>query len=125
MPNLCDVHRAGGVVMKATIRAGCVALVCALLPSVKMAVAQSTDVGCSSENSTNGTQTLHCEGGVTIVAENGAQYVLRRHSGNRRVDSAELNSKALLIEIQKKPVGSKFQVITPQAIAAVRGTKWA
>jgi hypothetical protein len=36
-----------------------------------------------------------------------------------------LNGKALLIEVPKKSGGNKFQVITPQAIAAVRGTKWA
>jgi hypothetical protein len=30
-----------------------------------------------------------------------------------------------LLEVPKKPGGNRFQVITPQAIAAVRGTKWA
>jgi hypothetical protein len=41
------------------------------------------------------------------------------------VDTVELSSKALLIEVLKKSGGNKFQVITPQAIAGVRGTKWA
>ena len=41
------------------------------------------------------------------------------------MDSVELSSKALLIEVPKKPGGNRFQVITPQAIAAVRGTRWA
>jgi hypothetical protein len=41
------------------------------------------------------------------------------------VDAVELNSKALLIEVQRKSSGNRFQVITPQAITAVRGTKWA
>ena len=36
----------------------------------------------------------------------------------------ELNSGALLVEVPKKSGGNQFQVITPQAIAAVRGTKW-
>jgi hypothetical protein len=40
------------------------------------------------------------------------------------VDSAELSSKALLLEVPKKQGGNRFQVTTPQAIAAVRGTKW-
>jgi hypothetical protein len=30
-----------------------------------------------------------------------------------------------LLEVPKKRGGNHFQVITPQAIAAVRGTKWA
>lgn len=38
---------------------------------------------------------------------------------------AELSSKALLIDVPKKQGGNRFQVTTPQAIAAVRGTKWA
>jgi ferric-dicitrate binding protein FerR (iron transport regulator) len=37
----------------------------------------------------------------------------------------ELSSKALLVEVPKKPGGNPFKVLTPQAIAAVRGTKWA
>jgi ferric-dicitrate binding protein FerR (iron transport regulator) len=37
----------------------------------------------------------------------------------------ELSSKALLVEVPKKPGGTPFKVLTPQAIAAVRGTKWA
>jgi ferric-dicitrate binding protein FerR (iron transport regulator) len=41
------------------------------------------------------------------------------------VDSIELSSKALLLEVPRKPGGKHFRVITPQAIAAVRGTKWA
>ena len=62
---------------------------------------------------------------VTIVAENGARFTLQDRDGNGRVDSAELSSKALLLDAPKKQGGNRFQVITPQAIAAVRGTKWA
>src|SRR6202021_3832857 len=39
------------------------------------------------------------------------------------VDSVERSSKALLLEVPKGR--NEFKVITPQAIAAVRGTKWA
>jgi len=90
-----------------------------------MAAGQPANMGCSSENSTHATQTLRCEGGMTIVAEDGARYTLQDRDRNGRVDSAKLSSKALLLEVPKKPGGNKFQVITPQAIAAVRGTKWA
>jgi hypothetical protein len=111
--------------MKAIIRAGCaVVLACALSP-IQIAAAQPAYVGCSPENSTTTAQTLRCEGGVTIVAENGARYILQDRDGNGRVDSAELSSKALLLEVPKRPSAKRFQVTTPQAIAAVRGTKWA
>jgi ferric-dicitrate binding protein FerR (iron transport regulator) len=109
--------------MKGIIRTICVTLACALLP-IATAAAQSATTGCSLENSTFITQTLRCKGGLTIVIENGARYTLRDLDGNGRVDTVELGSKALLLEVPKK--GRKeFKVITPQAIAAVRGTKWA
>ena len=94
------------------------------LSSIEIAAAQPANQACSSENSVGATQTLRCETGITIVAEDGARYTL--HSGrDGRVDAVELNGKALLIEVTPKSGGNKFQVVTPQAIAAVRGTKWA
>jgi ferric-dicitrate binding protein FerR (iron transport regulator) len=108
--------------MKAMIRALCVAIACAL-PSIATAAAQSATSGCSSESSTSTTQTIRCKGGVTIVVEDGARYTLRDRDGNGLVDSVELSSKALLLEVPKS--GNEFKVVTPQAIAAVRGTRWA
>jgi ferric-dicitrate binding protein FerR (iron transport regulator) len=60
---------------------------------------------------------------VTIVVENGARYTLRDRDGNGRVDSVELGSRALLLEVPRGR--NEFKVFTPQAIAAVRGTRWA
>jgi hypothetical protein len=110
--------------MSTIVRAACVALACSLI-SIGIVEAQPANMGCSSETSANGSQTQRCEGGVTIVAENGARYTLQDRDGNGRVDSVELSSKALLLEVPKKSGGNRFQVTTPQAIAAVRGTKWA
>ena len=62
---------------------------------------------------------------ITIVAENGAKFELRDRNRDGHVDSVELSSKALLLEVPKKPGRARFEVVTPQAIAAVRGTKWA
>ena len=94
-----------------------------LFLAIETAAAQPANMGCSPQIAANGSQTLRCEGGVTIVAENGARFTLGDRDGNGHVDSVELSSEALLLE--KKPRGNHFQVITPQAIAAVRGTKWA
>lgn len=99
-----------------------VLLACALA-SIEIVAAQPANPGCTSEYSL-GIQTLHCEAGITIIAEIGARFAL--HSSRKgRVDSVELDGKALLIEVPAKSGGSTFRVITPQAIAAVRGTKWA
>ena len=109
--------------MKDLFKAGFVLLAC-MLSSMEIAAAQPANQGCSSGSSSAATETLHCEAGITIVAEDGARYTLQ--SGrNGRVDAVELGGKALLIDVPPKSGGNKFQVITPQAIAAVRGTKWA
>ena len=105
-------------------RAGYVALVCFFLPAGD-AAAQSANTGCASAPSANASQTLHCDNGITIVAEDGARFELKDRNRDGHVDSTELSSKALLVEVPKKPGGNRFDVRTPQAIAAVRGTKWA
>jgi len=110
--------------MKAIVGVG-FATFASLFLAIGFAAAQPANLGCSSDNPAGASQTLRCEGGVIIVAESGARFALQDRDGNGRVDSVELNSKALLLEVPKKPGGNNFQVVTPQAIAAVRGTKWA
>jgi hypothetical protein len=89
------------------------------------AVAQPANFGCTSKATGQGTQTLQCDTAITIVTEDGAKFELKDRNRDGRVDSVELSNKALLIEVPKKPGGNRFNVVTPQAIAAVRGTKWA
>ena len=89
------------------------------------ALAQPAKLGCTSEPVALGTQTLRCPTAITIVAESGAKFELRDRNRDGHVDSVELSNKALLLEVPKKPGRARFDVVTPQAIAAVRGTKWA
>jgi hypothetical protein len=110
--------------MRVLARMTCVAVICGGL-GVGAASAQPATMGCSSEQPANAAQTLHCRGGVTIVVENGATYTLQSRSGNGNVDSVDLQSKALLVDAPKQRGKDRFEVTTPQAIAAVRGTKWA
>ena len=111
--------------MKAIAGAGLVIFASLFLVTGVATAQRAANMGCWPENPTSTAQTLRCEGGVTIVAENGARFTLLDRDGNGRVDSVELSSKALLLEVPKKPGGNRFEVMTPQAIAAVRGTKWA
>ncbi|MET0530413.1 MAG: FecR domain-containing protein [Microvirga sp.] len=69
-------------------------------------------------------QVLRCRDGVTIEAEAGASFTLLDRDRNGAPDGATLNARALLIEGPARPGGRGFQVFTPQAIAAVRGTQW-
>jgi hypothetical protein len=88
------------------------------------ASAQSLPTGCIAQQTPTGNQSLRCRTGLAIVAENGATFTLHQDSSGK-VDAVDLQSKALLLEAPKQRGKARFQVTTPQAIAAVRGTKWA
>jgi ferric-dicitrate binding protein FerR (iron transport regulator) len=70
-------------------------------------------------------QTLNCAAGLSITVERGAHYRLadRNHDGS--VDALVLDGKAALIDVDASRIQGGFEVVTPQAIAAVRGTRWA
>jgi ferric-dicitrate binding protein FerR (iron transport regulator) len=104
------------------VRAGLIAIVLCLHGSAASAQAALT---CPTTPTANGTQTLRCAGGVTIIAESGAKFTLLDRDNNGRVDGVDLQSKAVFVEAPKQKAGRTFEVMTPQAIAAVRGTKWA
>lgn len=89
--------------------------------------AQPVGAGCVLDQAAfAGRQVLRCAGGLTITAESGAQYSFLDRDGNGKADAARLSSRALLLDAPKGSLGKTgFQVLTPQAIAAVRGTKWA
>jgi len=111
--------------MREFVRAGFFALAGSFL-LIGHAIAQpAANVGCTAAPSAAGTQTWRCDNGITIVAESGARFELKDANRDGHIDSVELSSKALLVEVPKKPGGNPFKVLTPQAIAAVRGTKWA
>ncbi|MHC2712128.1 hypothetical protein ACVIQS_004989 [Bradyrhizobium diazoefficiens] len=110
--------------MRGIARAGFFALAWSSLLTGYVA-AQPANAGCTPSPSAAGTQTWRCNNGITIVAENGARFELKDANRDGHIDSVELSSKALLVEVPKKPGGNPFKVLTPQAIAAVRGTKWA
>ncbi|MBR0844204.1 FecR domain-containing protein [Bradyrhizobium liaoningense] len=110
--------------MRGIARAGSFALAWSLL-LMGCAAAQPANAGCTASPSAAGTQIWRCDNGITIVAENGARFELKDANRDGHIDSVELSSKALLVDVPRKRGGNPFKVLTPQAIAAVRGTKWA
>jgi len=70
-------------------------------------------------------QIMRCADGVTITAEGGARFNLVDRNRDGRPDAVSLRNKAVLVDVDRSRRPDGFQVITPQAIAAVRGTRWA
>jgi ferric-dicitrate binding protein FerR (iron transport regulator) len=100
----------------------CLAIVYAAF-GLAPASAQQAGAGCTSEPGPNATQVLRCHDGLTIVAEDSAKFTLQGRNGS--VNAVDLQNKALLLDAPKQRGKTHFRVTTPQAIAAVRGTKWA
>ncbi len=70
-------------------------------------------------------QILNCEAGLSIIVERGVHYRLADRNRDGHVDALVLDGKAALIDVDAGRVRGGFEVVTPQAIAAVRGTRWA
>jgi ferric-dicitrate binding protein FerR (iron transport regulator) len=70
-------------------------------------------------------QVIRCGTGLTIEAAAGTDYTLTDHGRDGIPNSVILRSGALLVNAPARSGGRAFQVKTPQAIAAVRGTEWA
>lgn len=70
-------------------------------------------------------QIMRCNDGLTVTAEGGARFNLVDNNGDGRPDAVSLRNKAVLVDVDRARRPGGFKVITPQAIAAVRGTRWA
>ena len=68
---------------------------------------------------------LRCGGNLTIRNAPNTVYRLTDQDGRRQPAGALLDSGALMIEFTPSERQRNFQILTPHAIAAVRGTKWA
>src|SRR5262249_49781435 len=84
---------------------------CALIPNDKMPSEKILQCG--------GAETL------TVRATQGARYQPLYKKGDPLPVGIRLDDGALLIEFQPSLRREGFQILTPPAIAAVRGTKWA
>jgi ferric-dicitrate binding protein FerR (iron transport regulator) len=100
------------------------ALACGLW--LETAFAQPSDAGCILEQvAGTSRQVLRCQNGLNIIVEDGAGFTLVDRDQDGNADAVRLRRKALLLDGPQIRDGTGFQVVTPQAIAAVRGTKWA
>ena len=68
---------------------------------------------------------LRCPNGLMIRTAPGTRYQLIDQGGRRRPDAAWLTDGALLIDLDSAGGAKTFQILTPDVIASVRGTRWA
>ena len=92
-----------------------------LVQPVSAANAQSNEGGCRLEREAGSNRRiLRCERGLTIIAEPGARFDLVDRNGDGKADGVNLRRRAILVDAPRPAVAGGFQVVTPQAIAAVR-----
>jgi ferric-dicitrate binding protein FerR (iron transport regulator) len=68
-------------------------------------------------------QVFRCGGGLTVSAERDAAVRFIDNNRDGRPEAAEVTSRGVLVE--SAPRRRSFQILTPHAIASVRGTVWA
>ncbi|HME82993.1 MAG TPA: FecR domain-containing protein [Roseiarcus sp.] len=68
---------------------------------------------------------LQCGQELTVRPVHGTRYRPVYKAGQQLPTAIQLNDGALLIEFHPSGQQNEFQILTPLAIAAVRGTKWA
>ena len=67
---------------------------------------------------------LRCGDGLAIRAAPNTRYRVNDKDGQKQPAGAQLDSGALMLEFTPSEGQRDFQILTPLAIAAVRGTKW-
>jgi hypothetical protein len=99
-------------------------LLLCLLASVAPAAAQSGACALISDKRNPNDKILRCGTELTVTPAPGTVYRPGPAGADGLPTSIQLDSGALLIEFTPKR-RREFQILTPQAIASVRGTKWA
>ena len=88
------------------------------------AFAQARSGGCTIEQiGGTGRQVVQCRSGLSITVERGAGFTMLDRNRDGNADAVRLSRGALLLDVERP--AERIEVIAPQAIASVRGTKWA
>ena len=79
----------------------------------------------SSDERNPSEKVLRCGDQLTIRNARNTSYRLTDQKGDEMPKGAQLDSGALMIEFKPSAAQRSFQIRTPHALAAVRGTTWA
>lgn len=84
--------------------------------------ASAQQPGCTPSGPSGPAVVFDCGAGFTITVERESSFVLSDADGDGGVDTMELNRGGALVDFDRP--GTTFQILTPRAVASVRGTRW-
>jgi len=98
-------------------------LACLVAASMTAAPVAAQPAGCtlSPDEHNRSEKVLRCGDSLTIRSTPGAKFELNPEGAP---SGAKLDSGALMIEFKPTDQRKDFQIMSPQSIAAVRGTRW-
>jgi ferric-dicitrate binding protein FerR (iron transport regulator) len=79
--------------------------------------------GCTAQPGGGPAVTLDCGYGLKITVERSARYAVEDGDGDGRPERLRLDRGGALVTVE--PGSDGFQILTPRAVASVRGTEWA
>jgi len=103
---------------------GTVAILFGWLATTLSAIPQTGECHLVADDRNHSEQILRCGDDLVVRAATGTRYHQVNQQGNSPPEALQLDSGALMIEFHPNNTQKNFQILTPQAIAAVRGTKW-
>lgn len=118
-------RRAGAAALTVTALTASALAASALSVSLVVGGAASaqSNAGCRPDPSAAGPAvTLDCGFGLKITVERSARYAVVDGDGDGRPEALRLDRGAALVDFKG---GGGFQILTPRAVASVRGTEWA
>lgn len=106
--------------MRTAVSRNFLAVLCLLVMAPSLAVAQQASGCVATELSDPPRIVYQCANGLVLEAEAAAALEIEEAIVGERPDAVRLTEKGVLIELV--PGNGSFQILTPHAIAAVRGT---
>jgi hypothetical protein len=111
-----------------SIKSGLLAVatvIVSICPPSSSTLAQTAVCVLSPDKHSPNDRILRCGGTLTLRPAPGSLYHPLDGGSDGVPESVQLDSGALLIEFHPTEKRHDFQILTPQAIASVRGTQWA
>ena len=125
---MIDLNKADRfVAMKQTDRTRAIALglIAAWIGTAAPALGQPAGCTLVADDRNPKEKMLRCGDDLTIRPAANSKYQVTGEAGQGPPTEVRLESGALLIEFKPSERAKNFQILTPHAIAAVRGTRWA